>query len=210
MSDLQNALSDTVNNQNEVSDFLDKAAGGSAAGVPAEKTGAVNTAAAPDAPKKGRGRPPGSKTKKKFGKKAPNKSFIPSEELNNHDLQPPAGDLSALEPDAEAVQRKNAAACATVLVQTTGMMVAGDEGKMSGDEFSTIEMNFDRYFEAKGISDFPPGVALAIGLGGYYFRTLTAEKARPKMALFFTWAKSKLFFLKKRKPVSPEPQGNGA
>ncbi|MBS3913741.1 MAG: hypothetical protein KG003_04535 [Bacteroidetes bacterium] len=184
MSDLISAISETINNQNSISDFIN-------ASKPA-----ANQINEPPPEKRGRGRPKGSF---KNNKKSAEKSFIPEGEIKQ--LIPEAAGNPDLLADInkKAIQRKNAAAGATVLIQTTGMMVSGEDGKMDKDEFSSMQENFDRYFEIKNISDFPPGISLGLSLGAYYVRVLTTEKTRPKISLFFAWVKNKYYSLKKQK-----------
>lgn len=200
MSDLEKIIETTVNDQHPVSEQFQvtetTAADASASSL--NGTGEVSappaSAAAPQ--KRGRGRPKG-KGKAKERQEA--RSFVPDEVLHQATQQnaqePPQM------PDAVALQRRNAAAGATVLVQTSGMLIAGEDGKMNRDEFSNVHENFDKFFEAKGISDFPPSIALGIALGGYYIRVMLAEKSRPKIALFSAWIKTKFsFFSRKTTP----------
>lgn len=160
--------------------------------------------------KRKRGRPKGT------GKKpaAAIKSTVPPEILEKYsktfENKNQAGQYVGQEPvsDINAVKRRtDAAKGATMLIQTSGMIVAGEEGKMQPDEFAHIEENFNRYFELKGIADFPPGIALGLSLGMYYMRTLTAEKSRPKVGLVMAWVKSRLSFFKKKKKQVAETQG---
>lgn len=198
MSDLAKAISDTVENQNEVSEFMNIAAGSTAAGVPETENQLSAAAPAVKPEKRGRGRP-----RKNKNKHTPKKSFIPSDELK-HSVASDGLDNSALDAGKEALSRRNAAIGATAVVQTTGMMLAGQDGKMPQDEFSTMQENFEKYFEAKGISDFPPGIALGLTLSCYYTRILLTEKTRPKVALFFAWVKNKYYAFRKIK--RPEPK----
>ncbi len=182
------AISATVENQNPVSDFIGE-------NTPTENpTPELHTVQ--EAPqKRGRGRPRKDGAAPKASK--PQSSFIPDDASgDNPDAPPPA-------PEAEAVQRRNAALGATALVQTSGMLMAGEGGKMTKDEFSNVAENFDRYFAIKGISDFPPGISLGIALGGYYIRTLTAEKARPRVGLFMAWVRNKIAGLRRKPAAAP-------
>lgn len=212
MSDLKSAIADTVNNQNEVSDFLNT--------PPAPQGGAGEEAEAPAAkplfnlfgskpaepPKRGRGRPAGTgKHQKQSAKPVQQSTVWTGGAASSSDLPPPAALMPEANPEAD--QRKKAAKGATMLVQNSGMMIAGGEGKMGRDEFSNVEENFDRYFEATGIKDFPPGIALGLALGGYYIRVLTAETARPRVSVAVAWLKSKMtIFRRKAEPSAPETE----
>lgn len=134
-------------------------------------------------PKK-RGRPAGSKTAQKPGMKS---TVSPSVQPIMHD------------PDAEA--RMVASNAAAHFVQVSGLMLAGSDGMYAGDEQKVITISFDQYFAAKGIKDFPPGVALALGLSGYYMRIFATPPAQGKIKLGWQWAKNKMgsiTFFKKR------------
>lgn len=205
MSELSTVISDTVSDQNEISEFLQNPEIPQEA-APVAASAETGEAEAASPVKRGRGRPKGSgKHQKSAARKAAQKSFIPPEAMTAEEFSAaPSPDEAAAA--AEALQRKNAAAAAAVLIQTTGMMLAGDEGKMQREEFSAVSESFDRFFEVKGINDFPPGISLGLALGGYYVRVLTTEKTRPKLALFFSWVKSKIATLRK-KPAAAAQNG---
>jgi hypothetical protein len=155
--------------------------------------------------KRGRGRPPGT-TKKT---PQPQKSTVWKglDEVQAAPIPGAVDQPSAAEDDA---QRANAALGATMLIQTTGMMIAGSDGEMKRDEFSNVQQNFDRYFLSKGIKDFPPGISLGLALGGYYIRLAATEAARPKISMFSAWVKIKfnaIFRRQKSAPIkAPEKQ----
>lgn len=204
MTDLSRIISETVSDQNPVSDFIDVRTEQSPATAENDlgQSGAVlEQNGTPNSKKKKRGRPP----KKK---KSAQKSFIPELELKDPE-QPQAAPLEQGEIDVLALQRKNAATGATALIQTTGMIVAGADGKMSKDEFENMRENFDKYFEVKGISDFPPGISLGLSIGCYYVRTMTTKEATPKIALAWSWIKLKISNFRNKNPKKYRPETEG-
>lgn len=200
MADLSNAISEITGDQNEVSEFI--------------STTPENPAQAQDAPdtqeKRPRGRPKGSGKNQKAAavKKPVQKSFIPDTPQPTQDAaQGATVNPEQAEAAKSAADRDKAAYGATKLVETSGLMLAAEDGKMDKQEFSSVKECFYDYFEQKGIVDFPPGISLGLALGGYYARVLTAEKSRPKIAGLVYWFKSKMSFLRKQKTVAAE---NGA
>lgn len=201
MSALEKAISEVVTDQNEISDFI--GAVPTETGVSEKQQEKAKTEAAPVSKnsKRGRGRPKGTGKKQK---RAAQKSFVPDDFTSDIPDAAAPGEIPPLEDAGNDIQRNNAALGATMLVETSGRLIAGDDGKMSPDEFSNIQHNFDRYFETKGITDFPPGISLGLALGGYYIRTLTTEKSLPKVVLFWTWLKTKLTFRRKKTETKQE------
>lgn len=201
MSEVNKELAAIVADQSEVSDQFK-------IGAENPENPAAETPA-PDAKpvKRGRGRPKGS-TKPK-AQAAP---YVATES----DLAMPEavdGLMGADDTTTADMRRKQAAQAATALVQTTGMIVAGDDGKMSKPEFMATSEAFDGYFAVKGIEDFPPGIALGMALGSYYVRVLTTPQAAPKAAMAWAWIKSKATFWRRKKPApqrQQDDQENGA
>jgi hypothetical protein len=216
MSDLNAAIASTVNNQNEVSDFVNTPEAAAPSAV--TEGGEASAPPSPISPlqkilgikpkpqKRGRGRPPGTG---KHQKKTAQQSTVWAGAAPQTPPPEPGAALSPDMPDAQADQRHKAAQGATMLVQTSGMMLAGEEGKMDRDERANVEESFDRYFEAKGISDFPPGIALGLALGGYYVRVLTTEAARPRVSVLMAWAKSKFSLGMSAMRRRPAPDAEG-
>ncbi len=87
-------------------------------------------------------------------------------------------------------RRHTANFCVGVIEQTGGML-AGEVARMSDLEKEGLAANFERYLEAKNIADLPPGVALALGLSGYYSRIIVAPTAQPKIEKFAMWMRNK-------------------
>lgn len=181
MSDLQSELDKIVSDQNEVSEqFLV---------VDKQKKPVI-------AQKRKRGRP----RKQKPVETQSHLGFDPAQENIAADQAQEAAEAQKI-----LLQRANAAKGAALMVQTSGMIIAGDDGRMQPDEFSNVEENFNRYFEAKQIDDFPPGISLGLALGGYYVRILTIDKTRPKVARVFDWFLSKFSFLKRKQKNVAQP-----
>jgi hypothetical protein len=199
MSALEKAINEVVKDQNPISDFI--GAVPSETGVSEKKEKAIEAAPVSKNSKRGRGRPKGTGKKQK---RAAQKSFVPDDLSSDIPQSAPPGENPPLDAPGVDTQRNNAALGATMLVETSGRLIAGDDGKMSQDEFSNIQQNFDRYFETKGITDFPPGISLGLALGGYYIRTLTTEKSLPKVVLFWAWLKTKLSFRRKKQETKQE------
>lgn len=205
MSELQKAISETIEDQHPVSDFIVKdiaAESEGAEGVPQQKP----NEATPAPTKRKAGRPKGS-TKKKPAKQ---KSRVWTGE-GEAAVSAPAEEPEA-RAEAEAVSRAAAAAGATQVIQISGMMLAGEDGKMAAQEFSSVQQSFDAYFLSKGISDFPPGIALGLSLGGYYIRVISTEAAKPRVYALGVWIKHKLggLFKKKQKPLQAEKENSQA
>jgi hypothetical protein len=150
----------------------------------------------------------------KRGRGRPRKNNKPQNSIIPDDLGiPEQGAEESVNPEIDlnkSLNRKNAAKGATMLVQTSGMIIAGQDALMPQDEFLNVEENFNRYFEAKDISDFPPGISLGLALGGYYVRVLTTEKSRPKIARLFDWVRSKFTSFRKKQPPQPAQGNDGA
>lgn len=177
MNDVNDALADVASNMNTVSDFIEDTKSEVKTAAAADGAG-VQSPAPVEPVKRGRGRPKGSGSKKSTstvwqGAK-PDTAATAGKDL---------ADVLDQGEDLEEAKRKFAAKYACQLVQTSGYMLAGEDGKMDKDEQLTVEDAFSRYFEAKGVVDFPPGIALALALGGYYARRLATEKAQPKVYL---------------------------
>lgn len=86
-----------------------------------------------------------------------------------------------------------------------GIMIGGDEwhpikDAQSGiDERAALESAFGEYFAANDMTDFPPGVALAIAVGGYALPRMAAPKTRSRLGKVKDWIAEKyLAFRRKR------------
>ncbi len=92
-------------------------------------------------------------------------------------------------------QRKMAANVATDATFSVGMILGGTPAKPLVDPKTGVDERFqlfcawDNYLKAKNINDIPAGVALAIGLSGYFIRVSMLEATRQKTRSF--WGKMK-------------------
>jgi hypothetical protein len=92
-------------------------------------------------------------------------------------------------------QRKMAANVATDSTFAFGMILGGTAAKpivdlkTGVDERYQLFCTWDNYLKAKNINDIPAGVALAIGLSGYFIRVSMLEATRQKTKSF--WGKMK-------------------
>lgn len=101
------------------------------------------------------------------------------------------------EPNPQIIETRNrqiAVMTASAIVEQTGVLFGGSEAKFNENEKMMLEVSFEKYMESKGISDFPPGVALAVGLGSYYARVITTKPAQGRLVRGFQWLKSKVNF----------------
>lgn len=106
-----------------------------------------------------------------------------------------------------ATERAATAAFAADMIERSGVVFAGDQGKMHEIEKAGLAACFDRYFEAKNIADLPPGVALVMVMGQYYARVMMSEPARPKVAIL--WDALKLKFKRKKKNARSDNRNDG-
>ncbi|MDX1939676.1 MAG: hypothetical protein SFU99_03945 [Saprospiraceae bacterium] len=93
-----------------------------------------------------------------------------------------------------------AAEVATMLINTSGMMLAGEEGAMLPQEQMLAKSGFVAYFKAKGIDNVPPWVLLTGALTPYYMRLLTQTPAKSTVATACrrAWFGIKEFFIKRK------------
>jgi hypothetical protein len=96
-----------------------------------------------------------------------------------------------------------AACAATAIYIQTGVALFGDEWQPEqlphASEEEVLIHSFDRYFQAKGVYDIPPGFALAIGLGSYAARRLSKPKTRTRFEQFKDWAVGKFYTYKSKR-----------
>ena len=96
---------------------------------------------------------------------------------------------------------------------TLGCTIGGDEWQpikneeYGLDEKENLETAFINYFEATGKTDFPPGVALAIAVGGYVLPRFTQPKTKSRLKragewIYFKWQKIR------KKPIKKENSEN--
>ncbi len=102
----------------------------------------------------------------------------------------------------------------------SSMMILGSEWAPIGskdiqadaayDEHGNLRRAFGDYFEAKGISDFPPGIALSIAVSGYILPRIAAGKeTKTRLAKAKFWITDKFNGMKrKRKDAAQSDTGN--
>jgi hypothetical protein len=83
-----------------------------------------------------------------------------------------------------------AAKAAANLTFNLGVMSFGEEWQPEKDEALAVKEAYRNYFDAKGITDFPPGVALAITLGAYALPRLRHENTKSKLSRFVSGVKN--------------------
>ena len=103
-----------------------------------------------------------------------------------------ATEAQALPQPASELHRKNTARILTVLFIKLGIGMFGEEWypkKEKGiDEESDLVTLWDAYLESKGMSDIPPGAALALGLCGYAACRLHLPQTRSRFGLVLDYA----------------------
>lgn len=67
----------------------------------------------------------------------------------------------------------------------------GDEWKPQEGELENLERAFERYYVAKGITEFPPGIGLALALSAYTLPRLTQPETKTKLQKLGLWVKEK-------------------
>lgn len=131
--------------------------------------------------------------KKKRGRPPKNPNAPPSQKTSRVGAQPkPHDPMIQMQADNQA-RLAVAVNAATQLVQVSGIIVAGVENAvMTKEEQLIVASGFEGYFNAKGVTDFPPGIALGFALFPYYARVLVSPPAKSKMNLGFAWLKNKI------------------
>lgn len=127
--------------------------------------------------KRGRGRPPGSKTKK------PDFS----------DLTPQV-DFSAL-----------AGNLVDMSTGTAATMIGPEWHPRSPEERQMLVSNLANYLKAKDVKDIPPGWMLVFVVGAYSMPRFSQPATKEKLRFGWTWIKIKVipFFRRKRKSAAP-------
>jgi hypothetical protein len=145
----------------------------------------------PEVPKRGRGRP---KKQKQFSGERP--------EINGRPRAKPeaarASEAPAIDPEQAGIEP--AAQLCVMMVNSSGMMLGGEEAAMREHEIELSKNAFVAYFQAKGIDAIPAWAILAGGLCPYYMRVLTQTPARSTVPSLFrkAWFGVKEFWRKKR------------
>jgi len=146
-------------------------------------------------------------------------SFDPAKHQSNSDgtpkLSPKTGRLmklrkpraarsSVAQPDAplqgggEAVQTRMAATATIESIGMLGRMLGGEEWAFVRsvehgiDEKASGIDAFDQYYTAKGVTDIPPGVIIAIWALSYIGPRLAMPTTKSRMQLGWAWVKNKV------------------
>ena len=109
---------------------------------------------------------------------------------------PKLGGLPAeVKPDPEAQTRAQARA-AGITLANMGLAIAqglgGEEFKPSEEERVMLEAGTADYCEAKGVSDLPPGLALASIWGAYLLPKFAKPKTRSRLGAFWEKIKARI------------------
>lgn len=95
---------------------------------------------------------------------------------------------------------------AAAMIFQAGLLIGGDEWQpvinesIGRNEPLEMETAWINYFKAKGITDFPPGVVLALTMVAYAVPRFAQPKTRTRFQMIGLWIKSKI----PRKKTAPE------
>ena len=123
------------------------------------------------------------------------------------------------EKSPEALKREQAHQtgkfAAGALIQL-GVTIGGDEwmpttvqtegGPIS--EQAGLEYAFGNYFESQGLTDIPPGIALAIAVGGYALPRFTKPKTKSQLGKLKDFIGSKYLAWRSRRKQDKKPQND--
>ena len=132
---------------------------------------------------------------------------LSSERVRN----PATGEQSSALKRQQARMSGGAAANALIMF---GVVMGGDEWnpiqdeKEGIDERAQLQQAFGDYFEAKEMSDIPPGVALSIAVVAYAAPRFTMPQTKSKMQKFKEWIASKIAKRRVRKNGAQSNSGN--
>lgn len=77
------------------------------------------------------------------------------------------------------------------------------------DEHSNLRRSFADYFEARNISDFPPGIALSIAMTSYIMpRVVGGKETKSRLAKAKVWITEKYDNMRKKKDAAQPDSGN--
>lgn len=106
---------------------------------------------------------------------------------------------------AEKMQARMTGDAAASALVTLGVVIGGDEWNPIVDETHGIDERanlshaFGDYFEAKEMTDIPPGVALTIAISAYVIPRFTMPKTKTRLQRFKEWIATKIAQRKVRK-----------
>ena len=99
---------------------------------------------------------------------------------------------------------------AAALIFQAGLIIGGDEWQpvinesIGRNEPLEMETAWINYFKAKGITDFPPGVVLALTMVSYAVPRFAQPKTKTRFQMIGLWIKSKIPTRKKATEKAPE------
>lgn len=106
----------------------------------------------------------------------------------------PAQASPQVQPDREATDRLHTAAFSSMMFINLGVGIFGEEWLpiKSGDidERQDLTNKFDAWYKTMGVSDLPPGVALALGLVGYAAIRLYKPNTQTRMKFIMNGIKN--------------------
>jgi hypothetical protein len=93
-------------------------------------------------------------------------------------------------PSQEEINARAAGAAAAGALVTVGMMIGGEEWQPITEPVNEMEQlsnAFGNYFVAKGVNDFPPGVALSMAICMYALPRFTQPKTQTRVRSLKNW-----------------------
>lgn len=118
---------------------------------------------------------------------------------------------SPIKPDEDIETQARMAAAATVeAIGMMGRMLGGDEWafvrnvELGVDERAQGIDAFTTYYKAKGVTDVPPGVIIAIWGLGYIGPRMAMPQTKSRLQLAWSWIKTK--FARNRRPFRADQQ----
>lgn len=126
-------------------------------------------------------------------------------------VQRPGSDAQGKQDSGQNAGSREAAFAVVSTIEQVGMILAGDEWRMLADPAIGLDEKrqgidaWTYYFDAKGVTDFPPGVALAIWAISYALPRFTMPKTKSRMERVGNWLKIKI--LSRRNKKQPEDKG---
>lgn len=162
-----------------VSDLLPTQDEGAALGAVSNFAPVASEVAAPQAPKRGRGRPKGS-TRTAAPRLKPAGTVLPPPNADGMGGAGEAAKPSSIDPDAKL----DAAATASAnLIFNGGVFVFGEELGRPRDkaEAAGMKMAFRDYYGARGVPDIPPELGLALAVGAYVLPRVQHEVGKSRI-----------------------------
>ena len=121
----------------------------------------------------------------------------------------PTSNAAGLSPQQKLQARQAGDAAANSLIML-GVVLGGEEWHPIKDESTGLDekahltMAFGDYFEAKEMTDIPPGVALTIAVSAYALPRFTMPQTKTRMQKFKEWTATKIA-KRRMKKNGPQP-----